>query len=375
MGGSAVAMKLALVLNDARPLLQLRAALVQAARDDGWDVVIIAPPHPDVDPALHAPWHLSRRGTNPFSERRSLRELERILQDAQPDVVHAFTLKAVVYASLAAKHLQLPVAATVTGLGQAFLGQGIRNRILRAVVQRSLRRALRYQRAQAVFQNGDDRQVFLDAHLVAPERTRIVPGSGIDTTRFAPTPLPPAPVVVLPTRMLTTKGVPEFVEAARILRNRGINAQWRLVGAPDPDNAASIDEATLRAWNDEGIVSWTGPSTDMPAVYAAARIVCLPSHGEGVPNVLLEGAACGRPLVATNVAGCRDVVRDGVTGLLVPVRDPEALANALQRILGDDKLAHRLGDAGRALVCQDYEVGRINKQYLALYRELAPTTK
>ncbi len=370
-----MAMKLAMVLNDARPMLGLRAPLIQAARDAGWDVVIIAPPRPEVDSNLIVPWRLSRRGTNPWSERQSLKSLTNILDEIQPDLVHAFTIKPVVYASLAAKRLRLPVLATVTGLGQAFFATGLTGGVLRKLVQRTLRRALQYDRAQVVFQNQDDQAAFVNANLVPERRTHLVPGSGVAMERFPATPLPKEPVVVLAGRMLTTKGIAEYVEASRLLQARNVAARLVLVGAPDPDNAATLTESTLKQWDAEGIIEWWGPSTDMPKVYQSARVVCLPSHGEGLPNVLLEGAASGRVLVATDVSGCRDVVAHGVTGLLVPKGDAEALADTLQAVLEDDVLAESLAAAARARVQDQFEVSKINAQFLALYADSSPKAK
>ncbi|WP_333843179.1 glycosyltransferase family 4 protein, partial [Pelomicrobium sp.] len=202
---------------------------------------------------------------------------------------------------------------------------------------------------------------------VTPERIRLISGAGVDGELFSPRPEPDgAPVVMLASRLLWDKGVGEFVEAARRLAGRG---RFVLVGAPDPDNPASVSEADLRGWVSEGVVEWWGAREDMPAVLNQAHIVCLPSYREGLPKVLLEAMACGRPVIATDAPGCRDCVRDGDNGLLVPIRDAGALAGAIARLLDDPALRRRMGERGRERAVEEFSQERVIAATLAVYRE------
>jgi glycosyltransferase involved in cell wall biosynthesis len=223
---------------------------------------------------------------------------------------------------------------------------------------------LRHPRWRVILQNRDDAE-----HLGASDAV-VIPGSGVDLAEYAPAPEPAGiPLVVLPSRMLRDKGVHEFVEAARALKRAGVAARFALVGAPDPENPASIAEAHLNAWAREGAVEWWGWREDMAAVFRESAVVCLPSWREGLPKVLAEAAAAGRPIVTCDVPGCREVVRDGENGFLVPPRRPDALAVALGKLVQDAALRKALGEAGRRRA-QAFSVETVVEQTLKVYREL-----
>ncbi len=213
-----------------------------------------------------------------------------------------------------------------------------------------------------------------NAGVAAPDMIRLVRGSGVDCARF----LPPAPDaanrtgfrVVLASRLLWDKGVGEFVEAARKIKADDAAVEFVLAGAPDPGNPASVDEAAARAWQAEGLVTWLGHVDDMPALFAQADVVALPSYREGLPKSLIEAAACARPLVTTDVEGCREVVTHEIDGLLVPARDPLALAAAIARLRADPALARRLGEAARAKALTDFDERIVIAKTLAVYDEL-----
>ncbi|MCZ7559490.1 MAG: glycosyltransferase [Burkholderiaceae bacterium] len=199
----------------------------------------------------------------------------------------------------------------------------------------------------------------------------MIRGAGVDCDAFAPVPTPPEPpLIVLPARMLSDKGVREFVEAARMTKASGHVARFALVGAPDPMNPASIPVAQLSAWRDEGTVEWWGHREDMPAVYAQAHLACLPSYREGLPKSLLEAAACGLPIVATDVPGCREVARDGYNGLLVPPRDAAALSAALSRLIEEPNTRRLMGARSRQRARETFAQERIFAETIAVYREL-----
>jgi glycosyltransferase involved in cell wall biosynthesis len=256
----------------------------------------------------------------------------------------------------------------VAGMGWLFVSNERQAKVLQAVVRKVLGMLLRG--TSVIVENMDDREIIAGLGVEAGH-IKLVRGAGVDTEMYAPSPQPEGvPLVVLPARMLWDKGVGEFVDAARQLRQRGVQARFALVGEPDPENPASVPEEQLLAWRQEGAVEWWGRSEDMPQVYAQSRIVCLPSYREGLPKSLLEAASCARPVVATNVPGCRDIVRDGDNGILVEARNAAALADALARLLANPKLCGQMGQRGRERVLQEFSQERIVSQVLSLYREV-----
>jgi glycosyltransferase involved in cell wall biosynthesis len=224
---------------------------------------------------------------------------------------------------------------------------GAGRRILRGLAKTWYRLALA--RTQAVFDNEEDRQFFIANRLTGPERSHVVRSAGVDIEAYRPQPEPQGvPLVVFAGRMLWDKGLRELVEASRRLKQEDVRVRVALVGRPDPGNPASIPEAQLQAWQAEGAVEYWGWREDMARVFSDANLFCLPSYREGLPTTIIEAAACARAVVATDAPGCRDAVRHGETGLLVPPRDAGALAAALKTLITDPDLRRRMGAAGRA---------------------------
>lgn len=318
------------------------------------------------------PLSLSRRGLNPVAELRLLVELIRLYRRLRPVLAHHVAMKPVVYGSLAAWFSGTrAVVNYMSGLGWLFTAESLKARLLRPVVRAVLGRLLAL--GQVIVENPDDRAQVLALGLEA-WRVHLVPGAGVDLAEFSPVPESPAPLrAVLPARMLWTKGVGEFVEAARRLRAEGVGARFILVGGPDPENPASVPEAQLDAWAREAAVECWGRRDDMARVLAEAHVVCLPSYREGLPKALLEAAAAGRPIVTTDTPGCRDVVRQGDNGLLVPAKDAAALAAALRALLADPALRARMGRRGREIAEAEYSVARIAAATLAVYAAALPS--
>lgn len=316
------------------------------------------------------PWR--RGGVNPFSELMTFASIVRLYAAERPDLVHQVTFKPILYGSLAAVLCGVPaVVNALTGLGFVFISDGWAVRLLRRGVGLALKAAFAKPDSIVIFQNEDDRSLFLARGLVPPGRTVLIRGSGVDMLRFAQRPEPAGvPLVVLPARMLWDKGVGEFVEAARILAAGGVRARFALVGEQDDVNPAAVPPARLAEWKASGVVECWGLRDDMPEVYAQAHIVCLPSYREGLPKALVEAAACGRPLVAADVPGCREIARHEQTGLLVPARDAVALAEALRRLIEDKGLRRRLGERARALAAEEFAQEKVSEQTLAVYRRL-----
>jgi glycosyltransferase involved in cell wall biosynthesis len=368
--------KIILFANTEWYLYNFRLSLAQALRSEGHEVVLVSPPGKYSRRLEEAGFRwisfpLSRRGTNPLAELATIWRLKNLYHVEKPDIVHHFTIKCVLYGSLAVRlsgvHM-FRIINAITGLGFVFIGQGWQAGGLRWLVNRFYRIALK--NTQVVFQNEDDRALFLEQGLVKESQVSLIPGSGVDTTRFGMEParaiLPV--VVVLPARMLWDKGVREFVEAAQILKAQGVPARFALVGDTDPNYPTCVPEQQLNEWQSSGIVEWWGWQEDMPGVYRQADIVCLPSYREGLPRTLVEAAACGRALVAADVPGCRSIVRQGENGLLVPVRDGKALALALYKLILDADLRQKMGRCGREIVVREYSMERVLGDTLFLYK-------
>ncbi len=285
--------------------------------------------------------------------------------------MHHVTIKPALLGSLAAREAGVPaVINAYSGLGTLFLARGPLARARRHLVLRAIAWATRGRNVVSLLQNDDDRQALVDHGVVSKDRTVIIPGSGVDLEQFKAGPEPAGvPLVVLPARMLRDKGVLEFAAAARIIEAEGRMARFALVGPLDPHNASAITQAELDALVG-GVLTWWGPQADMAAVLARASVVALPSYGEGLPKVLAEAAAVGRAIVTTDVPGCRAVVEDGVSGLLVPPRDSRALARAVARLLDDPALRTRLGAAARRRAEERFDLRAIVRQTLALYDQV-----
>ena len=367
-------MKVLFVVTEDWYFVSHRLALAVAAQDAGFEVVVATRVgrHGEAIRAAGirlVPFGLARSYGNPV---REILALVRLYRRERPDIVHHVALKPIMYGALAARLARVPAQVNaVVGLGWLFTSAKGVMRLIRPAARWTLASLLRTRASLTIVQNPDDRALLIRSHL--PEsRIRLIRGAGVDTTVFAPAPEPAGPVcIVLAARMLWDKGVGEFVEAARLIRQAGVQARFVLVGDPDPDNPASVPEATLRGWHGQDGVEWWGRRDDMPSVYQAAHIACLPSYyREGLPKVLLEAAACGRPLVTTDAPGCREVVQDGDNGILVTPRDAQSLARAMRKLIEDEKLRHAMGKRGREIMLKDFSSEQVVRETLAIYREL-----
>jgi glycosyltransferase involved in cell wall biosynthesis len=358
-------------------LYNYRLSLAEAARKHGFEVVLVSPPGKYVGELEQRGfrwqgWNLQRQSLNPLVELSSLWHIAMLYRRQHPDLVHHHTAKSVIYGSLAARLAGVrAVVNSITGLGHIYQAESRKAYMLRRVVEPLYRLAFDLPRCAAIFENADDRAYFLNKRLVPEGRTWLVPGVGVDPQRFVPSPEPPGPpVILLAGRLLWDKGVGVLVEAARRLHSR-TPARVVLVGEPDLGNPSAVAPAMLAQWQEEGVVEWWGWRSDMPSVYSQCHVVVLPTaYGEGVPTALLEAAACGRPLVASDIPGCRAVVYEGVTGFLVPPNDPQALADALERLALDARLRSRMGNAARQLVLDQFTHEHVNAATLEVYRRI-----
>ena len=354
-----------------------RMPVARAARDAGFAVAVACPVAAHGD-AIRAegmrvlPIPMKRGRISPLADSCTLAALWRLYRAERPAIVHHVAMKPVLYGTAAARLAGVPVSVgALTGLGYVFSSGDIRARLLRPLLSRGLRWALNGRQSTCLTQNQDD-AAFVAGLGVDRQRIVVIPGSGVDPARFAPEPEPEGPVrVTLVSRMLWDKGVGEFVEAARAVRAQHPALRFTLVGAPDEGNPAAVPEARLRAWQAEGLVEWQGRRDDIPAVWRDSHIAILPSYyGEGLPMALLEAASCGRPIVAADVPGSREIAREGESALLVPPRDPAALAAAILRLADDPALRARLGAGGRRLVEREFSEERIAAATMALWCRL-----
>ena len=303
---------------------------------------------------------------------RTVLQLWQIFKAVQPDVVHLVTIKPVLLGGLVARLAGVPaVVAAVSGLGFVFMAHGAKAVVRRWLVGGLYRVALGHHNLKVIFQNPDDRASLATLAHLPDNKVEMIRGSGVDLTQYSHTPLPlGVPVVLLAARLLADKGVREFVQAARLLKQQGVSARFCLVGSVDPANPASLADAELTQWENDRVVELWGQRLDMLAVLSSAHLVVLPSYREGLPKVLLEAAACGRAVVTTDVPGCRDAIEPGVTGVLVPVRNAAALADALKGLINDPARCQAMGNAGRALAERAFDVRQVVAAHLRIYQEL-----
>jgi glycosyltransferase involved in cell wall biosynthesis len=371
--------RLLFVLNDAAFFLSHRLPVALAAQAAGFEVHVATPETAETASVraqglVYHPVPLTRNGTIFFAEITGFFALLRLFRQVKPDVLHLVTIKPMLYGGIAARLASVPaVVAAISGLGFVFSNKGFKAGLLRSLVRWLYRTALAHPKLRVIFQNRDNAESISRLGALKPEQVCLIHGAGVNLSEYALTPLPPekeTPLVILPARLLISKGVPMFVEAARQLLARGVKARFALVGAPDPGNPESVTEKALADWVDERIVECWGHRDDMSAVLAQSSLVVLPSYAEGLPKALIEAQACGRAVVTTDAPGCRDAIIPNVTGLLVPVRDAAALADAMAQLLNDRERLQAMGKAGRAWAEKRFDVRHVVARHLQIYQSL-----
>ena len=360
--------------------LSHRRILAEACLKAGWQVVVAAniSRHRDELEAMGCivePMDFDRGGINPLRDLKTLAGIRAMLRRQKPDILHSVGMKPVLYGGIAA--LLAGVKSTVSamaGMGYLFTGSRPHLVAIRLAILTALRLCIRWRGGALIVQNEDDKAFMLEQGLVRPDRLELIPGSGVDLTALTETPFPPEPPVVFAcvSRMLKDKGILELVEAARTLKAQGVPALVRLVGGTDEQNPTSIPEAQLKAWAAEGLVEWLGHQSDIAAVWRDAHVAVLPSYREGMPKALLEAEACGRPVITTDVQGCREAIENGKQGLLVPVREAAPLAQAMAELAGDPTRRQAMGRAARERAESRFDQNVIAQRHLDLYDRLTP---
>ena len=317
-------------------------------------------------------WNLNRGSLNPFVALGTVWQAAKLFRSWQPDLIHAVAQKPILYAGIAGKlAYHCPRVSAMGGTGFIFSSQSTKAGLLRPLISRLLRWAINGTRTRFILQNDDDIALLRKLGVARIETVRRIKGSGVEIDDFKPSPLPKGtPMVILPARLLWDKGIAEFVRVAMRIKAKGIDVRFVLVGDPDPNNAASIPEYQVQEWVDSEAVERWGRRDDMPDIYPQSSIVCLPSYREGLPKVLLEGASCARPVVAFDVPGCREIVRDGINGFLVPFGDETALELALIKLIQDSKLCAEMGKAGRKIVEAEFSQNIIAAETFSVWDEV-----
>ena len=354
-----------------------RLLIAKSAQKNGFDVYVAT----HVGKYLHnfqqegfhvLPTIFSRNNQNLFTQIKALLQLAGIFRQVKPDIVHNVALKAIVFGSIASWVSSVPKTINlIAGLGFVFTDQSKKYRLISQFARLIARVLLSHSGAVTVVQNSDD---MCEIKSMAPRATvKLIRGSGVNILNYAPVAEPIGPICVnLVGRMLWHKGIRELVEASRLLKSWGESLNIQLVGSLDFGNPACISEKQLLDWQSAGLIRWIGHQTNIAQIWAQSHIAVLPSYREGLPKSLLEAAACGRPIVAADTPGCREIVIEGCNGFLVPVRNAEALAKAIQRLAHDPALRSRMGSRGRQLVCQEFSNERVIEQTMKVYHELLP---
>lgn len=373
-------LKIVLFANTEWYLYNFRLPLAVALRESGHDVLLVSPNGPYGDKLLKLGFRwiaapMDRRSLNPIRELVLLNWLRKLIHSEHVDLVQSFTIKCAIYGSIAARFAgNCSRVSAVAGMGYVFTSNDLRARMLRPLVRAMMRFALDGQKARLILQNPDDVALFCVAGIVDASRIRLIRGSGVNCSRFntCATRTTREPLrVLLAARLLWDKGLAEYSDAARRLKSEGRTIQFLLAGVPDPGNPDSVPESTIKAWVDEGLIEWLGHVDDMPTLLSSIHVMALPTaYGEGLPRSLIEAAASGLALITTDAPGCREVVTHNVDGLLIPLRNAEALANAIACLDDDPSFAASLGSAARDKVLREFDERIVIKRTIEVYSEL-----
>lgn len=364
-------MKIMILASFAPSLANFRGSLIEALVDLGHEVLVVAP---DINPTLSKKLNglgatphqltLSRTGLNPLGDIGYCWKLYRLIRQTQPNLLFSYTIKPNIWGAFAAALAHVPSIAMVTGLGAGFTEAGSPPRLKQsfafAIARRLYRWSTKFNR-RVIFQNADDQADFVAAGcLREPQKAVQVDGSGVDTEHFARAAPFTEPVFLMVARLLGNKGIYEYAEAARTLRTRHPNAQFALVGPYDP-GVDGIDPQQIETWIADGVIDYRGSAEDVRPHMAKAMVYVLPSYREGTPRSVLEAMAMGRAIITTDAPGCRDTIRNGIDGFLVPPRDGQALAEAMEKFLTDPELNITMGQKAYERALVKYDVKRINR--------------
>jgi len=369
-------MKIFFVVNSTNYFISHRMLIGLALIEKGYDVHIVTPDKesPELTAkgfSLHS-INMSRRGMNPLSETLTIYSLYKLFKYLKPDLVHLVTIKPYLYGGIAARLAGVgAVVSAVAGLGIVFSKVGFKNKLLKLILYPLYKAAFSHKNQTTIFQNTSDRDLLVNWRVLTLESTSLIRGSGVDLKLYPYLPEANTTTVIsFAARLLKDKGVLEFVEASRILKQRNVDAHFWLIGDCDFGNNNTVAEKELIGWQQEGLVKWLGHREEISYLFASSNIVCLPSfYGEGLPKVLIEAAACGRAVVTTDHPGCRDAI-EADTGILVPIKNAEVLADALEFLINNPDKRKSMGAAGRSLSEREFSINKIIDLHMEIYQEL-----
>lgn len=354
-----------------------------AAKKAGYSIIVIAKEnkHKNIIESYGISFYpipFNRKSINPLYEFYTLLKIIIIYSKIKPDIVHHVAAKPIIYGSIAAKFCRIKsVLNAPVGMGFVFSSDTLKARIIRPILKFFLKYFLnshngKYMRNKVVFENYDDLNYFIEMGALNPTDGCVIRGAGVKVNRIFNKKIykKVRPTITLVARMLKDKGIREFVDAARILKNKKIKGRFLLVGDIDPLNPSSLEKSTLQTWNDEAIIEWRGWVNDVEKVLEETDILCLPSYREGLPKALIEGAAVGLPIVTTNTVGCKDVVEDGVNGFLVPIKNVNQLANKISILIKSSNLRGKMGKESHKIAKSKFALKKINSQTLKVYNDL-----
>ena len=367
--------RIMLVANTSWYLLNFRIQLMMHLVSSGWEVIAVAP----IDKYsmkikkngikfMELPF--SRKGTNPLLELLLIYRMLKIYRNVMPNLIHHFTPKAVIYGTIVARPLGIKCVNSVTGLGYAFINEGF----LQFIATHLYKIALAGKN-EVIFQNPDDRKLFINRRIIDIDRTHLIRGSGVDTEELAPSPTEKKEnesiTFTMISRMIWEKGVGIFIEAGRIVKEHYPNAKIRLVGGIDEGNPSSIPLTFLEKQKSSGLIDWTGHVDDVKSLIADSDVIVLPTYyREGVPRSLLEGASMAKPLIATDIPGCREIIKNDENGILVPPREVIPLACAMMRLAKNRRLRIQMGKDGRKKILKHFDVRKVTEKTLDVYEKV-----
>jgi glycosyltransferase involved in cell wall biosynthesis len=376
MAGAVAVMKILYVIAEMEDFWSSRLPVALGAQERGYEVCVAFPGAAsdarlkeygikgfDLPPA--------RQKFSAVAAMQLTRKLDRIMKDLQPDIMHAITLKYAFITALAARrHKKIKPVYTIAGLGYLFSGESLKPKILRTLLRPVIHNMFRH--SQIIVQNPDDLETLAGRGFIKRDQAALVRGSGVDLNRYKPVHANDAdPVIIMPTRLVHDKGLHVFIEAARILKQRGVQARFQIAGGVTRHNPRAISREEMEFMLEDSNVEWLGKISDMPALYAASTLIVYPSYyGEGIPRVLLEAAAAGRAMVTTDHPGCREAVSHNDNGLLVPVKDAAATADAVEKLLKDTDLRRKMEQRSRARAESEFDIRLIVRQTLDVYSKI-----
>lgn len=367
--------KIIIASNTSWYLYNFRLPLLEGLIDRGYQVFALAPfdsytKHFRKYGIKHINIQITRSGINPFTDLNLLQKFVSIYKKYKPDIVQHFTVKPVIYGTIAARisHIKY-IYNMVPGMGYVFTGTSFKKFWIQRIVRHLYRRTMIFSQ-HVFFQNKDDRNYFLEHNMVDKQKTSVIPGTGVDTTKFSPCKhkRKKAVTFILAARMLWDKGIREFVDAAHTIKKKYRNVTFWLLGPVDMENPKGISSEQLEKWNKEGTVKYFGMTDNIKSYYEKADVIVLPSYyREGLPLSLLEGAAMGMPIITADSTGCREVVEDGTNGYLVPIKNSVKLASAMEKFIVNPDLISRMGKASRRMAIQKFDSKKVVKEILKYY--------